>query len=124
MVNRMNRCQRSYTPNNNCANRMPSCNAPKQIQSRNTNTSCSKEAKQLIAKLQAVDFSMVDTILYLDVYPHCQKAMAYYRELLCQKEALLAKLAEAGVPMNNMSVIGDQWNWTDSPWPWDLEANV
>lgn len=67
---------------------------------------------------------MVDTILYLDVYPHCQKATSYYKELKCQREKLIAKLAELGVPMNNMSVGADNWNWTDSPWPWELDANT
>lgn len=83
-----------------------------------------KEAKALIKKLQAVDFSMVDTILYLDVYPQCQKAMSYYKELQCQREKLVEKLTEAGVPMNNMNVRADGWSWTDSPWPWELDANI
>lgn len=111
--------------NNNAGNRnysRSSCNDAR-------NYSCehreySKEAKQLIAKLQAVDFSMVETVLYLDVYPHCQKAMSYYRELLCEREKLLEKLKEVGVPLNNMSATADNWNWTDAPWPWELEANI
>ena len=88
------------------------------------NVSCSKEIKQLFGRLQAVDFALVDTILYLDVYPHCHKAMSYYRELLGEREKLLAKLKEAGAPLNNMSNFADSWRWTDAPWPWELEANI
>lgn len=90
----------------------------------NHNHSCDKNVKMLISKLQAVDFSLVDTVLYLDVYPHCPKAMARYKELLCEREKLIEKLSEAGVPINNMNVKADSWNWTDAPWPWEYEANT
>ena len=121
MVNRMNR------PNNynNMGNRVSSCNNCNSCNPVPRGNNCnSKEVKALIKKLQAVDFSMVDTILYLDVYPHCQKAMSYYHELHAQHDKLIAKLSELGVPMNNMSVHSDNWNWTDSPWPWELDANI
>ena len=118
MVNRMNRTN-NY--NYNMGNRNSSCN---NCNERPRANCYSKEAKTLIKKLQAVDFSMVDTILYLDVYPHCQKAISYYHELRCQRDKLIEKLSELGVPMNNMSVHSDNWNWTDSPWPWELDANI
>ena len=81
-------------------------------------------AKQIIAKLQAVDFSLVDTALYLDAYPHCKKAMEHYRKLIAEKDMLRAKLKEMGVPVNNMSNTSESWKWTEGPWPWEYEANI
>ena len=95
-----------------------------QNERNNMGSGCNNTAKQLMSKLQTVDFSLVDVILYLDAYPHCKKAMEYYRKLLAEKEALSKKLCEAGIPVNNMSNTSDSWKWTDGPWPWEYEANI
>lgn len=86
--------------------------------------SCTGKADALIKKLRAVDFSLSDTVLYLDAYPNCKRALDYYHKLQGERAMLTAKLDELGVPMNNLSVSGDKWNWTDAPWPWEYEANA
>lgn len=75
-------------------------------------------------RLQKIEFSLVDTILYLDAYPDCKAAMAHYKKLLEERDSLVAKLNAAGVPMTSMSNYSDTWNWVDSPWPWEYSANV
>ncbi len=122
MVNRMNRSPKMNMYNGINA-RDYSCNDCNEERS-NRNPSYDKNAKMLISKLQAVDFSLIESVLYLDVYPHCQKAMARYRELLCEREKLVKMLGEAGAPISNMSNTSDNWNWTDAPWPWEYEANT
>lgn len=79
---------------------------------------------RLMNKLRKVDFALVDTILYLDAYPHCKAAMEYYKNLLSERAVLLEKFAQKGIPLTAMSNYSDSWNWTDSPWPWEYEANV
>ena len=113
MVNRMNN------------SRMTCNNAPAPNARLSTPQSpCPEAVKKLKYKLQTIDFSLVDTILYLDAYPTCQRAKAKYNELLAQRAEILAKLTEAGVPMNNMSVLTEGWCWTDGPWPWEYDANI
>lgn len=75
-------------------------------------------------RLQKIEFSLVDTILYLDAYPECKAAMAHYRKLLEERDALVSKLNSQGVPMTAMSNYSDSWNWTDAPWPWEYSANL
>ena len=75
-------------------------------------------------RLQTVDFSLVDTVLYLDAYPHCKKALDYYHKLLAERESILASLASMGVPTTSFGNTSDTWVWTNSPWPWEYEANV
>lgn len=110
MVNR-NYNQRGYIPHS-----IPRANIPH-------NTGC-KKTDGMLNKLQMIDFSLNDLVLYLDAYPHCTKAKAKYNELIKERAALLALLDEAGLPINNMSVTSDGWNWTNGPWPWEYSANL
>ena len=84
----------------------------------------SDNVKQILSSLQKIDFSLADTVLYLDAYPHCKKALEHYRKLLAQKELLSKKLLEMGYPINCVSNVSDSWKWTDGPWPWEYEANI
>jgi spore coat protein JB len=80
--------------------------------------------KSLTDKLRKVDFSIIDTALYLDSYPDCQKALAYYNKLMCERDTIRRALAEkCRRPMTSFENVGDSWDWIASPWPWDPSAN-
>ena len=85
----------------------------------------SNACKALLSRLQALDFSIVDTVLYLDAYPDCRKALDYYHELLSERDALLRELSEkCRMPMTSFSNASrDAWDWTRGPWPWEADAN-
>jgi len=94
----------------------------------NKKPSCQGDQSRLDSKLlqalRKVDFSLIDVILYLDAYPDCAEAMKQYHQLRCEREKLLAQLAEAGYPISPQSVVKDFRHWTDGPWPWEFSANV
>jgi spore coat protein JB len=74
--------------------------------------------------LQAIDFAIVDTALYLDAYPDCKKALEYYQRLRREREALVESIhAQCGptTAWNNES--NGSWDWVKGPWPWQIEAN-
>ena len=79
----------------------------------------------MMKRLQALDFSIADTVLYLDAYPHCQKALDFYHELIRERDELLLALAEQHhTPITSFSNTDrDRWEWTAGPWPWELGAN-
>ncbi len=79
----------------------------------------------LMRRLQALDFSIVDTVLYLDAYPHSKEALDYYHKLLSERAELSSRLAETcRRPVTCMeNASRDTWNWVDGPWPWDPRAN-
>lgn len=83
----------------------------------------SNGVKSLIKKLQAVDFAIIETVLYLDAYPNCQAALSHYRKLTDERRKLYGAIEAAGMPLTNMGNEGDEWNWTKGPWPWQPEAN-
>ena len=108
MVNRMNRGNLFGT----------SCPAM-----NNTAPGNSASGNMLLKQLQKIDFALVDVVLYLDAYPKCKKALDYYHKLLNERDKILVKLEEAGISMTSFGNTSDVWNWTDSPWPWEYEAN-
>ena len=79
----------------------------------------------MIKRLQALDFSIVDTVLYLDAYPHCQKALDFYHELIAEREELVRILeTQYHTPITSFGNCAvDHWDWTAGPWPWELGAN-
>ena len=81
--------------------------------------------KAITKKLQMIDFAITETVLYLDAYPESKLALDYYHKLVGEREALTESLAKAGKPityMNNTDT--ESWNWTNGPWPWDIDANL
>ena len=87
--------------------------------------SVSGDCKAMLRRLQTVDFSIYDTVLYLDIYPECAEALAYYNKLLEEREALRRSLSQkCKRPMTSFeNSSAEAWDWISSPWPWDLSAN-
>ena len=78
----------------------------------------------LLRKLQQVGLALVETALYLDAYPENRAALAYYNKLLEERKRLSDALGENDRPMTALDAgKNDTWNWINSPWPWDIEAN-
>ena len=78
----------------------------------------------LLKEIQAEDFALYETALYLDGHPTCQKALAHYHQHKTACTQLRNKYEEAYGPLTlygNHS--GNCWQWVSSPWPWEKEAN-
>ena len=95
----------------------------------NTQQSCGctdkSDCRKLLERLQEVDFSLIDTVLYLDAYPHCSEALCYYHKLKKEREELVHTLAySCNMPITSYNNASEtEWSWTDSPWPWEPCAN-
>lgn len=74
-------------------------------------------------RLRAVDFAIYDTVLYLDVYPNCEKALEHYHKLIKEREELCYAINTKCGPLTVNSVMPGKWNWTRGPWPWEPDAN-
>ena len=72
--------------------------------------------------LQALDFALQDTVLYLDAYPESKEAIDYYHSLLDRRAELLEGLSP-NAPLTIYDNFGDTWDWGKNPWPWEPEAN-
>ena len=67
-------------------------------------------------------FALIDTNLYLDAYPEDQDAIAYYLEMKKAHQAAVADYEQKFGPLTaqNAAVAGENWSWTDGPWPWQV----
>ncbi len=105
------------------SNRLPSCDGS--VGGCNQENGSSSNCKNLLHRLQTLDFSIIDTVLYLDAYPDCQQALDYYKKLQSERAMLLSTLSQScRLPITsfeNSSV--DNWDWVDGPWPWEPSAN-
>ncbi len=83
-----------------------------------------KACNGLLEQLRAVDFAIVETTLYLDAYPECHEALCHYHKLVDKREALMQNYEHNCGPL---SMYGnrdrDSWDWTNAPWPWEIDAN-
>ncbi len=116
MVNRMNRGR--MVGGSQCSNApTPSC-------SISGTGKQSGSYSSLLKELQATDFAIVDTVLYLDAYPKCAKALEYYKKLVQKRAMLVSQIEASGLPLTAYGNKGDTWTWNSGPMPWEYEANV
>ena len=79
----------------------------------------SQNGSSLLRKIQELDFSIYETVLYLDAYPDCGEALAYYHALLSQRKAVAAQYEREVGPLTSFSNCSrSSWDWIKSPWPW------
>ena len=94
---------------------------PNPMRRMNGNCGCNSNETALLHKLQAVDFAIYDTILYLDAYPNCRKALSHYHALIEMQRKLVAEYETQYGPI---TAFGNQsknsWDWTATPWPWEM----
>ncbi len=80
------------------------------------------ERTELLKVIQAHDFALNETALFLDTHPQNKKALLYYdkiRKLLAQ---VTVEYETKYGPLTRMSATStERWQWIDSPWPWEME---
>ncbi len=82
---------------------------------------CERDA--MLRRLQAADFAMIDVGLYLDTHPDCQRGLEYFRRARAERDAALNAFEASYGPMTmDASAAEGAWDWTDQPWPWEMEA--
>ena len=84
---------------------------------------CGYGCDALMARLRRVDFAIYDTVLYLDVYPTCGKALEHYHKLVAEREELCRKINSSCGPITFNDVKPGAWSWNGGPWPWEHDAN-
>ena len=78
----------------------------------------------LLKEIQAEDFTIYETALYLDTHPTCQAALSYYAQHKTTAKALRKRYEELYGPLTLYGNHSENcWRWVDAPWPWEKEGN-
>ena len=89
--------------------------------SNRNNSTTSKE--KLLRALQTYSFMVYDTLLYLDAYPNSQEALNNYNKY--KKLEMRAKMEyESKYGPITIPNEANGWQWTDGPWPWQVDKEV
>ena len=80
------------------------------------------ECDALMQRLQKLDFSIQETVLYLDAYPDCCEAKEYLAALR-EKRAKIAAEYESKHGMLTMYGVCGASSDKCAPWPWQYAAN-
>ncbi len=82
------------------------------------------EKDMLLRRIQAEDFALYETVLFLDSHPKNKKALAYYGKHRKLAESLRAEYTNKYGPLTVCGNESDSdWQWVMKPWPWEKEAN-
>ena len=79
----------------------------------------------LLNALRAEDFVVYETALFLNTHPNNIDALNYFKAHKEKASALRGEYESHFGPLTlNSSASCDKgWNWINSPWPWEKEAN-
>ena len=77
---------------------------------------------QLLKRLKALDFAVIEASLFLDTHPKDPKALAYFREKNEERQMAYDQYVEMYGPLTIFDAkASDSWDWVETPWPWEME---
>lgn len=80
------------------------------------------EQRELLDKVTALSFAVLEASLYLDGHPNNRMALTYYTKMKADLDEATKQYETKFGPLSNHSVGGnetDGWLWTKQPWPWE-----
>lgn len=80
-----------------------------------------QDCKALLGELRAIDLAILDTGLFLNAYCS-EEALTYFKSLTDERARLAQNYVASYGPLIKTDVC-DKTSWTNTPWPWELEAN-
>jgi spore coat protein JB len=80
--------------------------------------------EDLLAKLSATDFYLIELNLYLNTHPNDHEAIEVYNNMVKEAKALREAYQESyGMLLANHSTSKTPWQWIENPWPWQAKFN-
>ena len=77
---------------------------------------------RLLKDIQAYNFAVLETILYLDTHPEDQAVLRLHNELAAEYLSLVDQYQEKYAPIYAYFPDADYpWQWVNEPWPWEID---
>ena len=78
----------------------------------------------LLNKVRSYHFAALDLLLYLDTHPDDKKAFSMFQDVVAKAKQLKKEYQEKCGPLSAFAAAQfEKFEWLDSPWPWEKEAN-
>ena len=80
----------------------------------------------LLQQLAALDFTVLDLGLYLNINPHDEKAARLHQQFSLEARKIRAVYENTFGPLTSKSEVATEhsyWEWAENPWPWEYDAN-
>ena len=81
-----------------------------------------KEKEKLMKILQAMDFAIYETALFLDANPKNKRALDYFKKAREMRDQIREQYVEKYGAVNFGTIHGESWDWVETPWPWQYEG--
>ncbi len=79
---------------------------------------------EMLRKLTALDFYLVDLQLYLNTHPTDRDALAKFNAIAAEANALRQEYENMFGPLTSFrSASKYPWQWINNPWPWQYQFN-
>lgn len=99
-------CNCNCSCENMCNNEMNECERKNEIR------------REMMMKLRAYNFSIVELALYLDTHPDDEKALCLHREYAKKARELADQYQRMFGPLT-INYPCRKWRWLEEPWPWE-----
>lgn len=76
--------------------------------------------ERLLRSVSAYSFMAYEAMLYLDAYPDSREALECYNKYK-QLEGRARREYESRFGCLTAPVDIDKWEWTNGPWPWQID---
>lgn len=78
------------------------------------------QKEQMLRDIGAVDFAMIELMLYLDTHPYDRAAMDYYNHYSRIKNQMQKEFSQKFFPLNmDLAESNKEWRWGAAPLPWE-----
>lgn len=78
---------------------------------------------ELLKKITAVDFYIIDLHLYLNTHPTDKEAISKYNAAVKESRELRETFERMYGPLSYNFISKYPWQWIDNPWPWQYKFN-
>lgn len=81
------------------------------------------DRRELLRRIQELEFVAVDLNLYLDTHPNETAPLEHFNRVACELREAKKEYEKCYGPLLNFGFsenAGNRWLWIDEPWPWDM----
>lgn len=82
----------------------------------------SNDKDRLLYQVMAYSFAINDLNLYLDLHPDNKEMLDLFKKYVKEEKELCNEYVRKYGPLEVSEVMGQKFDWINSPWPWETRG--